>query len=105
MFTTQPEPHRRQATVYRVLSLLGTLVGDLPIGTNLGLFHCLWMLVRGELLASRGAVIPGLSALGRRAAAVYRAWAALGQGAWTRAQLRRWWLAIGCEEGRWQPHT
>ena len=105
MFTTRPETHLSHPPVYRVLTLLGRLVHRLPIGTNLGLFHCLWMLVRGELLAARGAVIPGLSALGLRAAAVRRAWAALGQGAWTSAQLLGWWLAIVRDEGRWQAHT
>ena len=102
MFTTRPETHLLQPPVYRVLTLLGRLVHRLPIGTNLGLFHLLWMLVRGELLASRGAVIPGVSALGLSAAAVHRAWAALGQGAWTSAQLLGWWLAIIREEGKWQ---
>lgn len=91
--------------MYRVLTLLSRLVHGLPIGTNLGLFHRLWMLVRGELLASRGAVIPGLSALGLRAAAVRRAWVALGQGVWTSAQRLGWWLAIVGEEGRGQPPT
>ena len=51
MFTTRPEIHLSHPSVYRVLTLLGRLVHRLPIGTNLGLFHCLWMLVRGELLA------------------------------------------------------
>lgn len=37
--------------VYRVLSLLCTLVMALPVGTNLGLLHLLWMLVSGWLLA------------------------------------------------------
>lgn len=105
MFTTPPESHLLHPSVYRVLTLLSRLVHGLPIGTNLGLFHLLWMLVRGELLASRGAVIPGLSALGLRAAAVRRAWVALGQGVWTSAQLLGWWLALVREEGRWQPHT
>ena len=50
--------------VYRVTQLLSSLVEPLPIGTNLGLFHLLWMLVSGRLLESRGAVIPGLAALG-----------------------------------------
>lgn len=33
--------------VYRMMSLLCTLVGSFPIGTNLGLLHLLWMLVSG----------------------------------------------------------
>ena len=40
--------------VYRMMTLLCALVGTLPIGTNLGLLHLLWMLTSGRLLASRG---------------------------------------------------
>jgi len=66
--------------VYRMLTLLCRLVLPLPVGTSVGLLHLLRMLVSGQLLATRGAVIPGLSAGGR-------AWAALGQGDWTSADL------------------
>ena len=62
-----PEP------VYRMLTLLCTLVGAVPIGTNLGVLHLLWMLASGRLLASRGAVIPGLSACGLSDRAIRRA--------------------------------
>jgi hypothetical protein len=51
-------------TVYRVLTVLCALVAGVPVGTNLGLVLVLWMLLTGRLLATRGAVIPGLSALG-----------------------------------------
>ncbi len=61
--------------VSRMLTLLCTLVVPLPIGTNLGLLHLLWMLVSGRLLAARGAVIPGLDACGLARQAVRRAWA------------------------------
>src|SRR5258708_2701312 len=57
--------HRSPAmpkAVSRMLMLLCTLVAPLPVGTNLGLLHLLWMLVSGRLLAARGAVIPGLDA-------------------------------------------
>ncbi len=59
--------HRSPAmpkAVSRMLMLLCTLVAPLPVGTNLGLLHLLWMLVSGRLLAARGAVIPGLDACG-----------------------------------------
>jgi hypothetical protein len=80
-------------TVYRVLRLLWELVGGLPIGTNLALLHLLWMLTSGRLLETRGAVIPGLAALGLGAAAARRAWAALGHGRWTSAGA--WRLSAG----------
>jgi hypothetical protein len=48
--------------VCQVMTLLCGLVTPLPIGTNLGLLHLLWMLVSGRLLGARGAVFAGLSA-------------------------------------------
>lgn len=88
-----------QETVYRVMSLLCAAVRAVPIGTNLGLVGVLWMLVSGRLLATRGAVIPGLSATGLPAPAVRRAWAALGQGHWTSAALLANWRAVVTAEG------
>src|SRR5437588_10294016 len=88
-----------------MLTLLCSLVLILPVGTNLGLLHLLWMLVSGQLLATRGAVIPGLSACGLRERAVRRAWAALGQGDWTSAELLAQWRALVAAEGRWRAHT
>jgi hypothetical protein len=41
-------------SVYRMMSLLCALAINLPIGTNLGRLHLLWMLVSGQLLAARG---------------------------------------------------
>ena len=53
-----------QEAVYRVLTLVSALVVDVPIGTNLGLLHLFWMVLCGKLLLSRGAIFPGLSAVG-----------------------------------------
>ncbi len=94
-----------QAAVYRVMSLLGAVVAAVPVGTNLGLVGLLWMLVSGRLLQTRGAVIPGLSLAGLPAPAVRRAWAALGQGRWTIADLLACWRGVVEGEGRWQPHA
>jgi hypothetical protein len=91
-------------TVYRVMGLLCAVVARVPIGTNLGLVCLLWALVSGRLLTTRGAVIPGLSALGLPAPAVRRAWAALGQGSWTSAALLEQWGQVVEQESRWQPH-
>ncbi len=91
--------------VYQVMTILCALVAPVPIGTNLGLLHLLWLLVSGRLLASRGAVLPGLSELGLTEAEVRRAWAALGQGAWSSADLLDRWGARVQQEGQWQPHT
>ena len=76
--------------VYRMNAVLSRVVQRVP-WYQLGLFHCLWMLLSGRLLLSRGAVIPGLAALGLAAAAVRRAWAALAYGQWHAAQLLEAW--------------
>ena len=91
--------------VYRMMTLVCRLVAPLPVGTNLGLLHLLWMLVSGQLLATRGAVIPGLSACGLAPRAVRRAWAAGGHGAWSSAGLLARWQELVAAEGRWQAHT
>ena len=93
------------AAVYRVLGLLCALVESLPIGTNLGLVHLCWMLVSGQLLGSRGAIMPGLQALGLADPAMRRAWVALGQGSWTSQRLLKTWAAVVQAEGYWHPHV
>ena len=50
--------------LYRINSVLSRVVAGVPLGTNLGLFHLLWMLLSGRLLQSRGAVIRGSPILG-----------------------------------------
>lgn len=94
-----------QASVYRVMGLLCAVVAGLPVGTNLGLLCLLWMLVSGQLLRTRGAVLPGLSLLGLSAAAVRRSWAALGRGRWSSERLLGSWAAVVKAEGAWQAHV
>jgi hypothetical protein len=91
--------------VYRITSLLSSILRDVPVGTNLALFHLLWMLLCGRLLESRGAVIPALTALGLPAAAVRRAWTALAYGQWETASLLSYWEAHVQAEGLWHPHV
>lgn len=90
--------------VYRVLTLVSAVVVDVPIGTNLGLLHLFWMLLGGKLLLSRGAIFPGLSAVGLSEGAVRRAWIALGRGSWTSHRLVKAWARVVEAEGVWQPH-
>lgn len=90
-------------TVYRVMTLLCALVRPVPVGTNLGLVQVFWMLLTGHLLGTRGAVVPALSASGLAPPAVRRAWASLGQGAWTTAGLLAAWEQQVQREGGWQP--
>ncbi len=93
-----------QEQVYRTLSVVSNLVEEVPIGTNLGLLHLFWMMLSGQLLKTRGAVIPGLDALGLEQDAVRRGWTALGKGAWSTARLVSRWERLVHREGQWQPH-
>ena len=93
-----------QEAVYRVLTLVSGMVVEVPIGTNLGLLHLFWMVLCGKLLLSRGALFPGLSAVGLSEGAVRRAWAALGHGRWTSQRLVKQWAGVVEAEGFWQPH-
>jgi hypothetical protein len=89
------------ALVYRITEVLSAIVIDLPLGTNLGLFHILWTLLSGRLLQTRGALIPALAATGLEPAAVRRAWAAFADGAWDISQLVATLRAVVRQEGRW----
>jgi hypothetical protein len=90
--------------ISRLNSMLSRVVARVPVGTNLGLFHLLWMLLSGRLLQSRGAVIPGLADFGLPEAAVRRAWAALAYGRWRTARLLGAWQHFVHAECHWQAH-
>jgi hypothetical protein len=84
--------------------MLSTLTEGVPVGTNLDLYLLMWMIVSGRLLASRGAVIPGLAALGLPDAAVRRSWRALGRGSWEIGSLVAAWQSHVRSGGQWQVH-
>lgn len=90
--------------VYRMSVLLGTILADVPVGTNLGLFWLLWALVSGRFLLSRGAVFPALAAGGLSADAVRRSGAALAYGHWAIQPLVRVWHQVVEQESRWHAH-
>lgn len=90
-------------TVYRITTMLSSVLYSVPVGTNLGLFHLLWTLFSGRLLASRGAIIPALADTGLPAPAVRRAWAALAGGHWEINALLARWQQLVQRQGQWQP--
>lgn len=90
--------------VYRITSLLYSVVWFLPIGTNLGLFLLLWTFLSGRLLQTRGALIPALDAFGLPAEGVRRSWASLTYGRWKIQPLLDAWRKLVLSEGQWQPH-
>jgi len=88
--------------VYRISTLLGVTLADVPIGTNLGVFWLLWALISGRFLLSRGAVFPALADGGLPADAVRRSGAALAYGRWAIEPLVSAWHQIVEQEGRWR---
>ncbi len=88
--------------VYRISVLLHTIVAEVPVGTNLGLFWLLWALIAGRFLLSRGAVFPALADGGMPAEAVRRSGAALAYGCWAIQTLVQAWQRVVHQEGRWQ---
>lgn len=91
--------------VYRISVLLGVILADVPIGTNLGLFWLLWALISGRFLLRRGAVFPALADGGLPADAVRRSGAALAYGRWAIQTLVRAWHQVVQQEGQWHAHT
>src|SRR6266436_5354845 len=91
--------------VYRISVLLGVILADVPIGTNLGLFWLLWALISGRFLLSRGAVFPALADGGLPADAVRRSGAALAYGRWAIETLVQAWQQVVLQEDRWHAHS
>src|SRR2546428_12898219 len=91
--------------VYRISVLLGAILADVPVGTNLGLFWLLWALISGRFLLSRGAVFPALADGGLPADAVRRSGAALAYGRWAIETLVQAWQQVVLQEDRWHAHS
>jgi hypothetical protein len=91
--------------VYRISVVLGAILADVPVGTNLGVFWLLWALISGRFLLSRGAVFPALADGGLSADAVRRSGAALAYGRWAIQPLVKAWHQVGQQEGRWRAHS
>ncbi|SRR5216683_1059785 len=87
--------------VYRISVLLGVILAEVPVGTNLGLFWLRWALISSRFLLSRGAVFPALADGGLPADAVRRSGAALAYGRWTIQTLVRAWRQVVEQEGHW----
>jgi hypothetical protein len=90
--------------VYRIQTLLKKILADVPVGTNLGLWHLFLTILSGRLLTSRGALFPALTDFGLDAPAVRRADAALCYGHFHIDTLVANWKHAVKEEGRFHPH-
>src|SRR5262249_47633080 len=90
--------------VSRISVLLGAILADVPVGTNLGVFWLLWALISGRFLLSRGGVLPALADGGLPADAVRRSGAALAYGRWAIETLVQAWHQVVLQEDRWHAH-
>jgi hypothetical protein len=86
------------------VKVLSQLTENLPVGTNLGLLHFLWMLVSGALLASRGALFPALKSAGLSDGETRRAWGAFRSGQWSIRELVRVWRTYVKAQNEWVVH-
>jgi hypothetical protein len=86
------------------INVLSQLIQALPVGTNLGLLHFLWMMVSGALLPSRGALFPALKSIGLSDAATRRAWVAFRKGVWQMPAILALWREQIQSQGDWQAH-
>ncbi len=83
---------------------LSQLTENLPIGTNLGMLHFLWMLVSGALLPSCGVLFPALKSIGLSDGETRRAWGAFRSGQWGIRDLVRVWRAYVKGQSGWVVH-
>lgn len=90
--------------LYDTVNVLSRVLESLPIGTNVGLLHFLWMLVSGALLPSRGAIFPALKGIGLSDEATRRAWGAFRRGKWQIRELLKHWQAYIKGQTSWQEH-
>jgi len=86
------------------IHVLSKVTENLPVGTNLGLLHFLWMLVSGALLPTRGAIFPALKSIGLSDGATRRAWAAFGKGKWQIKPLVGIWRSYVNGLAGWMEH-
>ena len=87
--------------VYQVSEIVQAVVQDAPIGTNLALYQGLMTMMSGEMLASRGALIPALASVGMDQAETMRTWQGLAQGSWEINELLERLTDRIETEGRW----
>ena len=87
-----------------IITILSILTQKLPVGTNLGLLHFMWMLVSGALLPNRGAIFPALKSTGLSDAATRRAWAAFSKGVWQISAILTLWREQVKRMPDWQEH-
>lgn len=86
----------------RTIEAITFVVQAVPIGTNLGLLHMLWVMVNGSFLPSRGAVFAALQVSGFDVGEIRRSWAALRYGRWDVNELLEQWQMYVESQNHWR---
>jgi hypothetical protein len=89
--------------VERTVHAIAFVLQIVPVGTNLGLAHLMWVMMNGSFLRSRGAVVMALHLNGMTQGAVRRSWAALRQGCWDVNELLSIWSVYVASQNQWHP--
>jgi hypothetical protein len=89
--------------VERTVHAIAFVLQIVPVGTNLGLAHLMWVMMNGSFLRSRGAVMMALYVNGMAPGAVRRSWAALRQGRWDVNELLSIWSVYVASQNQWRP--
>jgi hypothetical protein len=103
-YQTKDQAKEPITTTNHTITVLATLLQSLPVGTNLALFHFMWMMVSGALLPNRGAMFPALKSIGLTDAATRRAWLAFRKGVWQMSVLLVLWREQVKSIPGWQAH-
>ena len=86
-----------------MMAALTAVVIRAHVGTNLGLLHVLWAMVSGQMLPSRGALLPALKSSGLSDEEVRHAWQASRNGAWQINELIGGHVAWVKDNSDWRP--
>jgi len=90
-------------STYVLMALLNATLASVHIGTNWDLYHVLWSIMSGRLLATRGAIIPALYDFGLNAREANRAERALVTTSWSLNEMVADYHATVKAQGHWQP--
>jgi hypothetical protein len=88
--------------VYALLAALVAIIVKTHIGTNTGLLALMWAIASGQLLLSRGAIIPALDSSGLDKRQTKRAWAASCYGNWNTNEMLAAWQRHAKEKCGWK---
>jgi hypothetical protein len=101
--TTETEPIPQAA--YQAQQIIMAVIQDLPLGTNLCIYDVLFTIMAGQLLQTRGALIPALHASGLSHQDCLRIRSAIVKGSWSTKKLLKHLHKLIEAEQKWSALT